>query len=127
MWTVSLARTGTVVARRAAKAETLSARMIGLLGHATLPEEEGLIFEGCRSIHTVGMRFPIDVVFVDRRWMVVQVKPHLAPGRLPMPVWGAWGVVELAAGRIAKTGLRRGDQLVLREALNGEKIVDSAG
>jgi uncharacterized protein len=122
-----LARTGTVIASQADKAETLQARMVGLLGHSRLPDDEALIFEGCRSIHTFGMRFPIDVVFVDRSWVVVHLMPNLPPGRLPMPVWGGWGVLELAAGRIAKTGLQIGDQLVLREPLNGEKIVDSDG
>ena len=125
MWTVKIARTGAVLVDRAAKAETLLARTIGLLGRRGLPDDEGLIFERCRSIHMVGMRFPIDAVFVDRYWRVVRLLDRLAPWRLPMPVWEAWAVIELAAGRIAATGLQCGDQLLLREPLNGEKIVDS--
>ena len=119
-----LMRDGEVLAS-VEQASTRAARRRGLLGRDSL--EGVLVLRPCRQVHTLGMRFPIDVVFVDRRWVVVQVKPNLAPGRLPMPVWGAWGVLELAAGRIAKIGLRQGDQLVLREPLNGEEIVDSNG
>lgn len=117
-WTVRVARTGAVLALDAVKAKTASARMTGLLRHASLPDGEGMIFEGCRSIHTFGMRFPIDVVFVDRAWTVVRIMAALPPGRLPMPVWRAWGVVELPAGRAAKSGLQNGDQLIVAQALS---------
>jgi uncharacterized membrane protein (UPF0127 family) len=122
---VAIARTGAVLAQRASKAETLSARLIGLLGHASLPEDEALIFEGCRSIHTVGMRFPIDVVFVDRSWTVIRIMAQLPPGRLPMPVWNGWGVMELSSGRAGRAGLQQGDQLILRESVSVEKRIDT--
>jgi uncharacterized membrane protein (UPF0127 family) len=73
--------------------------MRGLLGRRSLPPGEGLLIAHCGSIHTVGMRFAIDVVFLDRSWRVCRVCRNLRPG-LPM-VWGGWRAVyalEVSAG-----------------------------
>ena len=101
------------LASRAVKATSFVSRLVGLLGRSALPDGEALIFEGCQSIHTIGMRFPIDVVFVDRRWTVVALHPDLGPGKLIAPVRGAWGVVEMAAGVVSRLELRVGDRLEL--------------
>jgi uncharacterized membrane protein (UPF0127 family) len=92
-------------------ARSFWSRLVGLLGRTALSEGEALIMPHCRSIHTLGMRFPIDVVFVDRDWRVVSLKSHLSPGRVTWPVWNAWGVVEVASGTLARVGLQVGDQL----------------
>ena len=86
--------------------------MVGLLGHAHLAEGEALIFPRCNSIHTVGMRFPIDVIVVDRKWRVVALRECLAPGQLMLPVRRAWGIVEAAAGTSNRCGLLVGDTLL---------------
>ena len=101
------------LAERAAKATGFFARLKGLLGRPGLPAGEALIFERCRSIHTIGMRFPIDAVFVDRAWTVVALHEDVRPGRLIAPVTGAWGVIETASGIASQTGLRVGDRLHL--------------
>lgn len=106
-----IARTREPLAARACLARTFGERAIGLLGHRTLPDGEALVLERCGSIHTVGMRFPIDAVFVDRAWRVVALKGRLGPGRVIWPVRRAWGVVELAAGAVERVGLQLGDQL----------------
>ena len=90
--------------------------MVGLLGHARLADGEALIFPQCNSIHTVGMRFAIDLVFVDQDWGVVALHDSLVPGRLIAPVWGAWGVVEAAGSSSKRCGLQVGDKLLLSEA-----------
>ena len=112
-WSIRIARTGRLLAARAAMARTLMARMKGLLGHRSLGAQEALILPQCHSIHTLGMRFAIDAVFVDRAWRVVAMRPHLRPGRLLWPVFNAWGVVELADGTLDRAGLLVGDQLRL--------------
>ncbi len=89
------------------------ARAKGLLGRRGLNSGEALIFAGCRSIHTVGMRFAIDAVFVDVNWRVVAIYPELRPWRMTRPVWEAWGVIELEPGTITRAGLRIGDRLTL--------------
>ena len=104
------------VAGEVALARSFWSRLVGLLGRAGLAPQAGLVFERCRAVHTVGMRFPIDVVFVDRAWRIVHLRSQVPPGRLVGPVRKAWGVVELAPGTISRTGLWEGDQLRLEEA-----------
>ena len=112
---IRIARTREPLAGRARMANSLRQRMVGLLGQAHLPEGEALVLPRCRSIHMCGMRFPIDAIFVDRAWRVVEVKPHLAPWHMVLPVWKAWGVIETPAGRIDRVGLQVGDQLQVTE------------
>ena len=74
-------------------------RMRGLLGRRVLPIGKGLLIEKCGSVHTVGMRFPIDVIFFDRAWQVHRVCRHVSSGR--WIVWGGWRglqALEVACG-----------------------------
>jgi uncharacterized protein len=86
-------------------------RARGLLGRDGI---EGAIYLApCRSVHTLRMRFPIDVAFVDDD-MVVRRVVQLRPGRLTRPCWHARGAVEAEAGSFAAWNLRVGDQLEVR-------------
>ena len=113
---LEIERTRAVVAERAQVARTWRQRMVGLLAHRRLPAEEALVFPACTSIHTFGMRFPIDVIVVDREWRVVALRECLAPGRLVLPVRRAWGMVEAACGTLKRVGLKMGDRLVVIDA-----------
>ena len=113
MYRLMVERTRTSLASRARMALDPLSRARGLLGKDRLPEEEALVFPECHSIHTIGMRFAIDAIFVDQRWRVVALRPQLRPGRLVFPVWGAWGVVEMAPGTLDRVPLQVGDQLNL--------------
>ena len=87
------------VAPRYAVAATPWARMRGLLGRKGLPPGEGLLITPCNAIHTLGMRFAIDVRFYDRRGRLVRAVPNVRPGK--WWVWGGWRahcVLECAAG-----------------------------
>ena len=108
-------RTQRPLASNVTIAKTWWSKMAGLLGRSHLPANEGLLLPGCRSIHTCGMRFAIDAVFVDRGWQVVALKPNLVPWRLVWPVWKAWGVIELASGSLQHTDVKAGDWLRLIE------------
>jgi len=113
LWTILIARTQQPLATKARMARSFWSRLVGLLGRRALPDGEALIIPRCRSIHTVGMQFPIDAVFVDRAFRVVALREDLSPGRIVSPVWKAWGVVEMAAGSLARVRLAVGDQLHL--------------
>lgn len=80
-------------------ADTPWARMRGLLGRNGLPSGEGLLISPCNAIHTLGMRFAIDVRFYDRQGRLVRESLGVPPGR--WWVWGGWKahcVLECAAG-----------------------------
>jgi uncharacterized protein len=94
------------------RADTAWRRMVGLLGRRMLPADEGLLLSPAWSIHTWGMRFPIDVIFLDRQDIVLRVAAHVAPWRL-VSSWGAHGVVELAAGSAERLGIRPGTSIGL--------------
>ena len=72
---------------------------------------DGLWIFPTQAIHTFGMRFAIDVVFLDRNLRVKRIYHRLAPFRLTTFVWGAQSVLELASGSLAGTGTTVGDEL----------------
>jgi uncharacterized membrane protein (UPF0127 family) len=102
---------GALVAANVSVADTPQSRRIGLLRHKNLEPGEGLWIYPTQAIHTFGMRFPIDVVFLDRGLRVKRVYHGLRPFRLTSFVWGARSVLELPSGSLAGTGTVVGDEL----------------
>jgi hypothetical protein len=102
---------GILVGERVRTASTFLSRLAGLLGTAALAEGEGLWIVPCRSVHTLGMRYPIDVAFLDARGVVVGILEGLPPNRLGRIVRDARGALELRAGSLAATGTAPGDRL----------------
>lgn len=102
---------GRTVAEMVGVAETPSSRRRGLLGTDALPEDAGLLILPCRQVHTFGMRYPIDAVFLDGEYRVVRVAGSLKPRRFSPLVWRAKAVLELPAGRAERVGIAVGDQL----------------
>jgi uncharacterized protein len=110
--TVWLLRDGQVLAA-AEVASSYGERLRGLLGRSGY--EGALVLERTRSIHTLGMRFAIDVAFLDRDMVVIDVA-SLRPWRMTVPRVRCRRVLEAEAGAFDRWGLRRGDRLELREA-----------
>ncbi len=81
-----------------------------MLRRENLSQGEGLWIAPCEAIHTIGMRFPIDVLFLSRTRKVLKVKERMPPGRIAVCLW-AHSVLELPAGTAAATGTSVGDQL----------------
>jgi hypothetical protein len=94
-------------------ADTRAARRRGLLGRDGV--EGALLLRPCRSVHTLGMRFPIDVAWCDRD-LVVRRVARLSRHRLSRPVLRAGVVLEAEAGAFARWDLAVGDQLEVEEA-----------
>ena len=88
-------------------------RMKGLLGRERLNEGEGLVITPCSSVHTVGMRFPIDVIFFDKQGRIIAVTRNMKPLRISAWHPRAAGVLEVAAGTVKDLSARPGDELVL--------------
>ncbi len=85
-------------------------RMCGLLGSDGLSAQQALWIAPCNAVHTVGMRMPIDVVFLSRNGTVLSVHDTVRPNRFRLH-WRAAAVVELRAGRAGSLGLVPGQQL----------------
>lgn len=86
-------------------------RMRGLLGHTKLPTGEGLWLDPCGSIHMVGMRFSIDVIFLDRRLRVVRVFQSVRPMGCAWGGRGAHSAIEVATGWLPLKKLSVGHEL----------------
>ena len=85
------------------------ARLKGLLSRSEPEPAVALVLAPARQVHTIGMRFAIDVVFCDRGWRVVHVVRSMRPNRVTKWIGSARYAVELAAGCAA--GVKVGDQL----------------
>jgi uncharacterized membrane protein (UPF0127 family) len=111
-----------VLASKIVVAETSLHRAVGLLGRNELPHGEGIWIKPSSGVHTIGMRFPIDVVGLDATLRVVRLWPSLKPYRLTAIVPSVRTVLELAAGTIIQSGLRLGDQLRIQESTLSHEV-----
>lgn len=102
------AETGDVLIPRLEMADTLWKQTVGLLGRARLAPDEALWLEPCNAVHTFAMRFPMDLLFLDKGGRALRLIENLRPWRIGGPVRGAKVVVELPAGTIARLGLQAG-------------------
>jgi uncharacterized protein len=103
---------GAVVCERCEVPESAFGRMRGLLGRDGLEPGSGMLIDSAPSVHMFFMRFPIDVVFLDRDWRVVGVRQGLRPWRVA-GMRGAVAALELPAGAAAEAGIEEGDALAL--------------
>jgi uncharacterized protein len=94
-----------------AVADTRAARRRGLLGRDDL--DGALMIAPCRSVHTIAMRFAIDVAYVDRDGSVIATSA-MRSGRVGLPRWRARSVIEAAQGSFASWNLRIGSVVALR-------------
>jgi uncharacterized membrane protein (UPF0127 family) len=109
---VRRAADGAVVCERCEVPKSSFGRMRGLLGRDGLEPGTGMLIDSAPSVHMFFMRFPIDVVFLDRDWRVVGVRHGLRPWRVA-GARGAVAALELPAGTAAATGIEEGNVLVL--------------
>ena len=105
----------TVLASCVDVAERGAKRRKGLLGRDHLSQEEGLWILPCEAVHTFGMQFTIDLVYLTRSQRVVKVKSNVPPWRLSGCLL-AHSVIELQAGTVVRTQTRPGDQLEFSSA-----------
>jgi uncharacterized membrane protein (UPF0127 family) len=94
-------------------ANTVIKRMVGLLSRSHLDPGEGLLIDRCYGIHTIGMRFPIDVLFLDKELRVIRTVPALPPFRT-CAVRHAVYALELPVGVIAQSATETGDQIQIQ-------------
>ena len=109
-----LVREGGDVLASAEIARRARERTHGLLGREAESMTGALVLRPCRQVHTLGMRFPIDVAFCDREGVVLRTVT-VPPWRVTRVVWRAGFVVEAAAGSFERWHLQAGDTIEVKE------------
>lgn len=102
---------GTVVGSRVFVADSWASRTRGYLGRPEPAEGEGILLVPCNAIHTYGMKFPIDALFVSSEGRVLETAERLEPWKGPRRVRGARYVLEVPAGTIEASRTKKGDGL----------------
>lgn len=111
------ARSGQTIASSAEIATSRRARRRGLLGRDSLVAGSALVIAPCWAVHTIGLRFPIDVAFVDDDGVVVKLVERMPRFRV---AWApaATATIELWAGAVQAVTLRVGDRVALASAFS---------
>lgn len=95
---------------RVSRTSNFFERMRGLLAAPPLENDQALLISPCSSVHTFGMFYPIDLVFLDKHWIIVKTVETLKPWRMSAS-HAAYMVVELASGSLQRLQLDIGQQL----------------
>ena len=106
---------GNVVIPHLEVADRFWRRLLGYMGRAVPPAGHALYLTPCRSIHTFFMRFPIDVIFLDRNGRIINTLLNLSPWRIALAPTTTTSVIELSSGCPVVAELRPGDTLILHE------------
>lgn len=107
--TVEIRKNGEAIAK-VWHARGYFARLRGLLGR-TIPEGGGMLLTPCNAIHTIGMGYGIDALYLDREGRVLRVDEAIAPGKVMPLQRGAKHVLELPEGCANRRGISAGDVL----------------
>jgi uncharacterized membrane protein (UPF0127 family) len=107
--------TGAVVASRVEVAATREARRTGLLARTGLAPGEALWIVPCRGVHTIGMKFTIDIVALDGDGRVIDRVSRLRPCRIRFPRRGTAGVLELPEGALELSGTELGHRIEFQD------------
>jgi uncharacterized membrane protein (UPF0127 family) len=107
---------GTILGEAVEIADSSEKRRVGLLKHVRLEPGSGLWIVPCESVHTFFMKFPIDLVYLDKQRKVRKVR-HAVPAWRLSACLTAHSILELPAGTVEKSGTMPGDELSL-EKLN---------
>ena len=107
---------GTLVGASIRVAESGLTRIVGLLGERELLPGDGLLIVPSQGVHTLGMRFAIDIVVLDGEWNVIAIRRELRPFRMTRVFWKAAAVLELRSGIVDSSSTLVGDTLEFQRA-----------
>jgi uncharacterized membrane protein (UPF0127 family) len=113
MKTSVLRKNGDIIVGTIEVADRWYQRMRGLLGRSQLESDRGMHITPCNGIHTFFMKFPLDLIFLNRSLEVVKIEKNVAPGRTVAGGVGAWSFLELAGGTLTIGELTVGDKITL--------------
>jgi len=95
-----------VMAYKVRVADSFITRFIGLLRDKGLNDDEGLLITKCRQVHTIGMKFNIDVIFLSCEDKIIHIESKMKPYKISKYVKDACKVLELKEGAAEKYGLK---------------------
>jgi uncharacterized membrane protein (UPF0127 family) len=98
-----------IIASRVTKANNFLSRLFGLIIRKKLKDKEGFLIENCSSIHTFWMRYSIDVIFLDKKNLVLDICHNIKPFRATPFIRNAYYALELKSGTTEKASLEVGD------------------
>ena len=101
-----------LVAARVFKADNFFSRLGGLIFRQQLKENEALLLTGCKSIHTMFMRYPIDVLFLSSEGKIISIIKNIRPWRFTPFMSMADSVLELRSGVLEKIALEEGERII---------------
>jgi len=119
-WRLVEVESGEIIVPKLQVANTFWSRFRGLQLRRSLPSDEGLLLQNCRSIHTHWMRFAIDVAMLDKSGRVLAIHSAVAPWRIVGRVRGTEAILETVAGAIGDR-IRVGDVVQVE---NLEQVTD---
>ena len=108
---LAIERTGATFVSDVEIARDSASRRRGLLGRDSIGTNQAFVIAPSQGVHTFGMRFAIDIIAVGRDGRVIKVRSRVLPRRIVL-AWSAFAIVELAAGALDCSDLRKGDYLV---------------
>ena len=109
MKTVEIRKDGETIAN-VMHATGYFARLRGLLGR-TIDQDSGMLLSPCSAIHTIGMGYPIDALYLDKTLRVLRIDHSIPPGKIMPQQRGAKHVLELPDGSAKRRALSAGDTL----------------
>ena len=104
---------GRIVVDRMEIADSLWRQTVGLLGRDSLDTDAGLWLEPCNGVHTIGMRFAIDLMFLNRDGVALKLFQNVPPSRIVGIYLRARVVVELPAGTLSRQKIESGNRYFL--------------
>jgi uncharacterized membrane protein (UPF0127 family) len=116
-------RNGRVLAHNVIGAFDSRARRKGLLGRAAFADGQAMVIAPSNAIHTLGMKFPIDVAFVRRDGRILKCAPAVEPWRMAVAL-RAYAVIELPAGALTRHDTKVGDVMTIVPAVSS--VVDTS-
>jgi uncharacterized membrane protein (UPF0127 family) len=102
---------GSVLGEAIEVADTASRRVKGLLGRECLEDGQGLLFKQCSSLHTLFMRFPIDIAFMDKKGKVLKMRSAVKPFKFVAAPLRSYYALELPPKALARSDTQVGDVL----------------
>jgi len=105
---------GLMIVNHVEHANTWFMRLVGLLNKSNIDQEKALLLKPCKSIHTIGMRFSIDVIFLDKYNRVIKLKRNMKPNRICFSNIKTHSVLELSVGSIDCCNISIGTELLFK-------------